>query len=90
MRYRSASSPNHMASLTGISLRIGKGKNTITPTIFRSRCANAITNAAFELANEAKKAVMVVPILAPSIKGNIFLTEISPVAATGMERSPQL
>ena len=81
--YRCTKEPIFLASINGISLRYGMGKNSNIPMKLKRKCARAILMASGDLLSAATKAVKVVPMFAPIINGNAFLKDTLSVATNG-------
>ena len=64
--------PKYAATMTGRRRTDEKGKKTNTPKRLNSKCTNAMLTATSVVKREAISAVIVVPILAPIMKGNDF------------------
>jgi len=86
MRYFKVRSPNFFAIHSGIFLPALNGRKINTPIELNKKCTIASVRAASDLKSAAKKAVKVVPILAPIINGKAFFNEIRFVATRGTIR----
>ena len=82
-RYLMANDPKNSAPSTGIFLSRGNGRKIMAPIQLKSKCAIAMLIAVSVLNRAANKAVIVVPTLAPIMKGNALLSFTLLVATRG-------
>jgi len=76
--------PRPLASLMGIFLMAFTGYTKTTPITLNRKCTKAIVTAAgFPVAKEARIAVVVVPMFAPIVIGNMDSTVKSPAPVKG-------
>ena len=73
----------HSANLIGIPFRNGLRKIIIIPKILKNRCAKAATIAVTFSVSDARSAVIVVPRLAPNVKGYNCRSVTTPAPANG-------
>ena len=81
--YLAAIEPNFIESVSNSNLRAGEEKKNKKPNTLNRRWAIAKLIAACDLKITAKKAVIVVPILAPTMNGITFLSVTFWVATKG-------